>query len=142
MNKFTFNGENFLQVKGTAMGTRVAPKFANVYMGSIEKRFVYETTWVDDIIFWKRFIDDIFFILAGDIESLLSFINQLNNAAPLMKYTHEISQIEVNFLDTTVRKDVEGNLSTDVYQKPTDTHPYLNWISAHPYHLKRSIPYS
>ena len=48
----------------------------------------------------------------------------------------------MNFLDTTVKKDKEGNVSTDLYQKPTDTHPYLHWTSAHPPHLKHSIPYS
>ena len=142
MNNFTFNGEHFIQVKGTAMGTRAAPNFAHVYMGNIEKQFVYETPWINNIILWKRFIDDIFLIWGGDSESLITFINHLNNAVPLIKYTHEISQNEVNFLDTTVKKDTEGNISTDVYQKPTDTHPYLNWNSAHPLHLKRSIPYS
>ena len=46
LNNFTFNDEHFNQIKGTAVGTRVAPnfEFANVYM----------TIWV-------RFIDDIFF---------------------------------------------------------------------------------
>ena len=38
--------------------------------------------------------------------------------------------------------DTTGNISTDVYQKPTETHPYLHWTSAHPPHLKYSIPYS
>ena len=41
-----------------------------------------------------------------------------------------------------VRKDEGGNVSTDVYQKPTDTHPYLNYNAAHTPHLKKSIPYS
>ena len=62
---------------------------------------------------------------------------------PSIKFTHEISAHAVNFLNTTVLKDIDqGNISTDVYQKPTDTHPYLHWTSAHPPHLKRSIPYS
>ena len=73
------------------MGTRVAPNFANVYIGRL---------------------------------------------------TYEISAHSVNFLDTTVLKDDQGNISTDVYQKPTDTHPYLHWTLAHPLHLKQSIPYS
>lgn len=34
MNNFRFNGQHFLQVGGTTMGTRVAPTFANVYMDS------------------------------------------------------------------------------------------------------------
>ena len=53
-----------------------------------------------------------------------------------------ISTDSVNFLDTTILKDEQGYINTDVYQKPTDTHPYLHWTSAHPPRLKRSIPYS
>ena len=45
------------------------------------------------------------------------------------------------FLDTKVLKDARGNITTDVYQKPTYTHPCLHWTSAHPPHLKHSIPY-
>ena len=142
LNNFTFANEHYIQIKGTAMGTRVAPNFANVYMGRLEERFVYQTEWANHIIIWVRFIDDIFLIWKNDQDSLISFINYLNNVVPSIKFTHEISAHSVNFLDTTVLKDNQGNISTDVYQKPTDTHPYLHWTSAHPPHLKRSIPYS
>ena len=50
LNNFVFNGVNYLQKKGTAMGTRAAPNFANVFMGYFEKRFVYQSRW------FKRFI--------------------------------------------------------------------------------------
>ena len=59
-----------------------------------------------------------------------------------INFTHEISRSQVNFLDTTITKNENGDVETDVYQKQTDTHPYLHWTSAHPPHLKRSIPYS
>ena len=94
------------------------------------------------VIIWVCFIDDIFLIWKEDIDSLTEFINHLKNGAPSIKFTHEISTNLVNFLDTTVLKDRQGNISTGVYQKPTDTHPYLHWTSAHPPHLKQSIPYS
>ena len=142
LNNFTFGNEHYIQIKGTAMGTRVAPNFANVYMGKLEERFVYQTEWEDHIILWVRFIDDIFLIWKSDQDSLINFINYLNSVASSIKFTYEISAHSVNFLDTTVLKDNQGNIITDVYQKPTDTHPYLHWTSAHPPHLKRSIPYS
>ena len=123
------------------MGTRVAPNFANVYVGRFEENFIYKTEWFNYILIWVRFIDDIFLIWKGDIDSITEFIGHLNNAAPSIKFTHEISTNSVNFLDTTVLKDRQGNISTEVYQKPTDTHPYLHWTSAHPPHLKQSIPY-
>ena len=43
LNNFTFDNHNFIQVKGTAMGTRAAPNFVNVYMGRFEHTFVYRT---------------------------------------------------------------------------------------------------
>ena len=40
-NNFQFNGVNYLQIGGTAMGTKVAPSFAITYMGSFEDKYVY-----------------------------------------------------------------------------------------------------
>ena len=62
MNNFTFRDENILQVKGTAVGTRVAPNFANVYMGHFEEIYVYNTEWSRYLTDWIRFIDDIFLV--------------------------------------------------------------------------------
>jgi hypothetical protein len=36
-NNFTFNGEHFLQTNGTVLGTRMAPPYANIFMGKLEK---------------------------------------------------------------------------------------------------------
>ena len=60
-----------------------------------------------------------------DRDSLTNFIEYLNNLVPSIKFTHEISQNAVNLLDTTVMKDKEGNINTDMYQKSTNTHPYV-----------------
>ena len=38
-NNFDFAGRHFLQVGGTAMGTKVAPSFANTFMGWLESKF-------------------------------------------------------------------------------------------------------
>ena len=142
LNNFTFNQEHFIQVKGTAMGTKAAPNFVNLYMGRLEDTFVYQTDWSNYVIDWIRLIDDIFLIWNGNYDSLTTFIGYLNRVVPSIKFTHEISYHSVNFLDTKVLKDARGDITTDVYQKPTDTHPYLHWTSAHPPHLKHSIPYS
>ena len=36
----------------------------------------------------------------------------------------------------------DGKIITGLYVKPTDTHQYLDSSSCHPYHCKKSIPYS
>ena len=78
-NNFEFRGLNYIQIKGTAMGTRAAPNFANVYMSRFEDQFVYQAHWYEYILDWIRFIDDIFMIWKGDSNSLEEFINHLNN---------------------------------------------------------------
>jgi len=43
------------------------------------------------------------------------FIDHLNNAAPSINFTHEIAN-QLNFLDTTVIKNGNGDVETVVYQ--------------------------
>ena len=60
---------------------------------------------------------------------------------PALKYTCEISDTSLAFLD--IKVSVEGNgLFTSVHYKPTDSHSYLLYSSSHPSHIKNSIPYS
>lgn len=40
-SNFQFNGKNFLQVGGTAMGTRVAPSYANLFITKLEEEILY-----------------------------------------------------------------------------------------------------
>lgn len=142
LNNFSFNEENFLQIKGTAMGTRVAPNYANIFMGHFEKQFVYDTNWMALIRCWKRYIDDVFVIWTGSENQLHKFFEYINNVHTTIKFQYEYSFSTVNFLDVKISMDSLNQLETDVYQKPTDTHTYMHWLSAHPSHLKRSIPFS
>ena len=73
-------------------------------------------------------------------ELLLDFIEYLNSRVPSINFTQEVSQKEVSFLDTKV-KIVNNRLETDLYSKPTDSHSYLMYDSAHPQRCKDSIPY-
>ncbi len=65
-NNFDFNGKHFLQVNGTAMGTRVAPTYANLFMSDFEETHIY--TLQKKPLVWWRFIDDIFSIFVGSEE--------------------------------------------------------------------------
>ena len=43
-NNFEFNNNQYLQVGGTAMGTRLAPSYANIFMAEFETKNVYTYT--------------------------------------------------------------------------------------------------
>ncbi len=137
-NNFDFNNRHYLQISGTAMGTKVAPSFANVFMSEFEEKFVYPHP-IKPIV-WFRFIDDIFAIFTQDKPTIESFIHDLNNCHHSIKFTAEISQNSISFLDTTI--SIQNNrLHTNLYCKPTDSHNYLQFDSYHAPHVTRGIPY-
>jgi len=141
MNNFTFNGDNYIQVGGTAMGTKAAPGFANCFMGDFENQFVHP--YRQQPLKYLRFLDDCFLIWQHSREDLDTFVNHMNTQMESIKFTMEVSESHVNFLDTTVRINPDNNtLETDLYCKPTDSHNYLLYNSAHPKKCKQSIPYS
>jgi hypothetical protein len=137
-NNFQFNGTNYLQVGGTAMGTRVAPSLANAFMDSFEHKFVY--SYPTQPHTWIRYIDDIFCIWTRGEDTLDSFINHLNGCHESIKFTEEKSTAQVHFLDTTVIFKDNG-ITTDLYTKPTDTHNYLRYDSAHNPSVTKGLPY-
>jgi len=42
-NSFQFNGENYLKTHGTAMGTKMAVSFANIFMAKIETTLIQQS---------------------------------------------------------------------------------------------------
>ncbi|CAN7951906.1 unnamed protein product [Ixodes pacificus] len=138
LNSFEFHDKFFLQISGTAMGTKMAPNYANIFMGSIESKFLSHQRLTP--LFYRRYIDDIFFIWTHSEEELLKFIKDFNTVHPSIAFTHEYSKSSINFLDVTVR--ISGTaLETKVYRKSSDRQEYLHYHSSHPRHCKNNIPY-
>ena len=73
--------------------------------------------------------------------SLIEFIEHLNTVHSTIKFTSDISDTKISFLDLTIYIK-QSALYTRLYTKPTDRHMYLNYLSEHPFSLKKSIPYS
>ena len=138
-NVFEHNGETFRQKQGTAIGTKMAPQYAILFMAFLEERLL--DSCMLKPLFWWRYIDDIFFVWEHGEESLKSFLKYINEAHPTIKFTADYSKEKVNFLDVQVIKKGD-KLVTDLYVKSTDTHQYLDYSSCHPSHCKDSIPYS
>jgi hypothetical protein len=56
-NNFTFDGNHYLQINGTAMGTKMAPSYANIFMGDLAERLPLSS--LKQSLSWLRFIDDV-----------------------------------------------------------------------------------
>ena len=113
-NNFEFNERHFVQRRGTAIGTRMAPSYGNIFMDKLERQLISHALIKPHTWWW--YIDDIFIIWTEGEESLKDFLNYLNSAHGTIKFTSKWSYQEVEFLDVKVLND-SGKLETDVYIK-------------------------
>ena len=140
LNCFSFAGSYYKQINGVAMGTKMGPSYANLFVGYIEHQFFNQYNGPKPDLY-RRYIDDCVGATSSTREELNQFITAVNSFHPALRYTWEISDTSLAFLD--IKVSVEGNgLCTSVHYKPTDSHSYLLYSSSHPSHVKNSIPYS
>ena len=140
MNNFSFNDNHYLQIHGTAMGTKMAPSYANLFLAFFEANALKNAPSQPHT--WLRYIDDIFMIWTEGLDNLKIFIDYLNNIHSTIKFTSSHSSTNIPFLDVSVSLTNDGSISTDLYTKPTDKHQHLLYSSCHPLHTKKAIPFS
>ena len=138
-NNFEFDGQHILQKRGTGIGTRMAPAYANLFMHDLESRLL-DLASVKPYL-WLRYIDDIFMIWTAGEQLLLEFLQWINRLHDTIKFTWDSSKWNINYLDVQVINN-NGVIETDLYTKPTDKHQYLFHTSCHPKGVKQSIPYA
>ena len=85
-DSFQFNLKDYLQTHGTAMGTKMAVAFANIFMAKIEKEILRQSSIKP--IFWKRFIDDVISVWDTSRNEIEEFLLQANNFHPTIKFYH------------------------------------------------------
>ena len=78
MNNFEFENNHYLQLHGTAMGTKIAPAYTNLFMGDLQQKISAQSRLKP--LVWRRYIDDIFMIWPHWEEKLNEFVNLLNSS--------------------------------------------------------------
>ena len=140
-NDFVFNEKYYLQIKGTAMGKKFAPAYANIFMANWEEEVFAKCQ--KKPMHYLRYLDDIWGIWTGSRDEFEQFVAILNSHDTSIKLKYEISQESITFLDTTVYKGPgfadNNQLDIKVYFKKTDTHALLFKTSFHPTHTFRGI---
>jgi len=92
---------------------------------------------------WKRYIDDVFSLWDTSKQDTDLFIEQAITFHPTIKFTAEISEKEITFLDTVVYKGErfqnKSILDVKTHYKPTETFQYTHYSSCHPPGVKRGF---
>ena len=161
-NNFQFDSHTFLQLVGTAMGTKFALPYACLSVGYLEETISFtqfylplrftltECKLIREI--FKRFMDDGFVLWPKNV-NIDVFRELLNELHPSLKFTvkkgkHSCEQnfdtfVQVlNFLNVSINLHQNGRLETDIFYKETNSHDYLNYFSHHPEHTKQNISYN
>jgi hypothetical protein len=138
-NIFEFNNNLYIQTNGTAMGTKLAPAFASIFLHTLESNLLPLAPIKPTL--WKRYIDDIFCIIKATDDELKEFLVWLNSLHQSIKFTMDANTAGIPFLDTflTIKGD---HINIRPYTKPTDTKQYVHINSCHPKHVFKSLPYS
>ncbi len=118
----------------------MAPSYASLFMGKLENDFLEKRLLKPYL--WLRFLDDIFMIWNYSLEDLYDFIDCLNKLHPTIKFTFNVSNTKVSFLDVEVVKNENNDIATMVHVKNTNIHQYVEYSSCHPKSCKDGIPYS
>ena len=141
-NYLRFGDKYFRQTTGIAMGSRVAPPLAIIFMDKLERDFNGTATTKPDI--YMRYIDDILGVWTSGSESLKRYLHHINNAHPAIKFTIETTEINgsLPFLDTTITVEPSGKYITELYIKPTSSGIILHADSAQPWKVKRAVLHS
>lgn len=140
-NDFVFNNKHYLQISGTAMGKKMAPKYADITLSYWESLNLPKCDKQPRI--YLRYLDDIFMIWEHDRDSFNQFFQTLNTAHPNIKLKSNIQENELEFLDVLIYKGENfgkyNTFDTKVYFKPTDSHALLHKDSFHPKHTFSGI---
>ena len=128
-NVFQFGDCFFRQLTGTAMGTPPACCYATIYYAIKESNLLERFS--DNLLFYKRYIDDVFGIWVDNNPSLT--FNDFKEALNFHQLRWEVNDptTSVIFLDMEI--SIKENLIiTKMYEKKLNLYLYISPHSAHP----------
>jgi hypothetical protein len=147
---FRFGDTIWKQEKGTAMGTPPAPPYATIYYGILEERLVVQPRFQPNLLFYRRFIDDVIGIWhvpdpitnpLANSQTWETFKAKMNH--PQFKLTWEHTNLErtVDFMDLTISLTADNRITTTLFEKASNLHLYIPSHSTHPPGLISGIVY-
>jgi hypothetical protein len=131
-NYFQYNNQYFKPEKGIAMGSPIPGTLTEIYLRLIEERYIKH--WIGDqnIVYYKRYVDDIFIIFDTSkineitINEVISSIDQHLE----FKITEETNN-SIKYLDMAINRN-ENRMEISIYRKPTSTNVTIEHSSNHP----------
>ena len=133
---FVFDGVEYEQVEGLAMGSPLSAVLACLFMEALEVDHYMEV--VGPRVVWLRYVDDVIVVVPSRTD-LPDMRTRLNAVHPNIQFTIEEEQDErLPFLDTIVTRQDTGPVFS-VYRKPTNKDDFVHFYSQHSRRTKEDI---
>ena len=130
---FRWSGKYFAQVRGLAMGQRLAPSLAIAFMSKIEAPVLDLRPQL-----YCRYIDDCF-VICSTQEEMDKCFDLLNRQSEYIKFIREKPRDNwLPFLNVQINLNQSGYI-TKWYRKPSNKNTLVHYLSSHPSHTKRAL---
>lgn len=130
-NFFQFEQKTYKLNSGQTMGNSTAPFYSNLVLEDLETEIIQKL----NLEFFFRYIDDSICCLREDAIQIVQ--ERLHSYDNNLKFTYEIEkERRINFLDTTLIRQHDGNIILDWYRKESQTSRIINFNSQHPLNHK------
>ena len=123
-----FEGNEFKQIDGLAMGSPLSPVLACLFMEMLEADHFLGIVGPDTV--WLRYVDDIL-VIVNKNQDLSSILRKINDVHPKIQFTCEEEQErKLAFLDTLIWNR-GTRMMFSVYRKPTNKNDFIHYYSSH-----------
>lgn len=139
-NYFQFNDKFYKQKNGLAMGNPLSPILADIVMDKLFNTIIPRLKNKPTFIY--KYVDDIILaipeIYINELKNLMeSFCQQI-----IFTVEKECNN-KINFLDITLIRNINNNkITTNWYKKELTSDRMINFMSTHPFKMKRNIAVS
>jgi hypothetical protein len=118
------------------MGSRMSSIIEEIFLKYYENIFIKHLFESKNVIYYSRYVDDIFITYDNTITDPDMLTNSMNNMHQdtTFKPTHETNN-QLHFLDLLIIRN-ESSIEIDIYVIPTTTNTTINFFSNHPIEYK------
>ncbi len=120
------------------MGCSISVFFANAFLFYRTQELLKNPP--AQLKYLGRYIDDLVGVWVGKAEDIKAIFSSVTDEH--IKLTYVIGEKRLEALDLELSLPGNGKIKTKIFRKPTDGHQYVHWKSAHPIHLKKSVPFA
>ena len=107
----TMDGRIYFQRDGLPIGKSISKPLAGIYIHWFERNFVFnnDNSLKQYLKFWKRQVDDVFFVWSGSKDDLELFVWHLNGVELKVQFKMELEKESfLPFLDVGITKSEEN----------------------------------